>query len=314
MPGKILSKMFRSLCSRGIKFHHSQSVLNSGREECAAVLPENPEQRGFEDDVPGGHYFSPSPEGAHSYYPPEQHNAHVEIIMLLSGAVDFFINGQWHLLEDNQVHVLLRGTQHTERHYRHKAYSLCWLSCLPNCLTLHRTSYSPEVGYRQSACRVVITPPPVGQLWECGCQRHVDELHYFALLVQCLDIVQNDEYLEQLSGGRDYLISLLNPIRKYLDKNYFQVIDLEELAQMAHCSAVHLNRLFASHYGVTVHRYLAEKRLQEAMRMLRENIPVGETARLTGFADQRYFSRFFRQNTGLTPSEFTAGKQPLDLK
>lgn len=109
MPGKILLKMFRSLCSNGIKFHHPQPGLSSGREGCAAVLPENPERRGFAEDVPGGQYFSPSAEGDHPYYPPEQHAAHVEIIMLLSGSVDFFINDQWHLLEDNQVHVLLRG-------------------------------------------------------------------------------------------------------------------------------------------------------------------------------------------------------------
>lgn len=307
MPEKMLQKMLRSLCDNGAIFHHPiGNELSEKPSNEIFVQPDYPQRGGFAEDIPGGQYFSPAPEGDHSYYPPERHGAHVEIIMLLSGYVDFFINDRWQVLDDSKVHILLRNTLHTERHYQQQNYSLCWLSCLPESLTLHRTTYSAENGYRQSACRVVISPPMTDQLWECGSQHRVNEPHYFSLLVQCLDIVLSGNLKEQFSSGKDYHESILSQIRKYLDEYYFRDVSLGELAQIAHCSEVHLNRTFAARYGITIHRYLIRRRLQKAISLLRKNTPPGEAAHLAGFNDQRYFSRVFRRHTGMTPSEFAA--------
>ncbi len=307
MPENMLKNMLDSLCRNGVKFHNNFTGRSSGNQRnLETIMNSFSADAGFADDVPGGNYFDPAAEGLHPYYPPEQHSSHVEIIMLNSGSVDFFINNKWHLLEDNSVHVLLRNTLHTERHFKQMPYSLCWLSCLPSSLTLHRTTYSPENGYRQSACRMVISPPMANQLWECGAARQIDETHYFALLVQCLDFAVESGFSQP---GTDYHAVLLSQIRKYLDENFFRPVALEEVARMAHCSVVHLNRTFAARYGTTIHRYLTEKRLQEAAKLLKKGLAPGVTAKKSGFADQRYFSRLFRKNFGKTPSQFASGKQ-----
>jgi AraC family 4-hydroxyphenylacetate 3-monooxygenase operon regulatory protein len=54
-----------------------------------------------------------------------------------------------------------------------------------------------------------------------------------------------------------------------------------------------------------------ERALSEARRLLRfTQIPVAELSYQLGFADPAYFSRFFKQRTGLPPGEFRRQHQP----
>jgi len=46
-------------------------------------------------------------------------------------------------------------------------------------------------------------------------------------------------------------------------------------------------------------------RLEQAKRLLRDsNLRIGEIAEQVGFHDARHFSRTFRQQTGLLPTDF----------
>ncbi len=52
-------------------------------------------------------------------------------------------------------------------------------------------------------------------------------------------------------------------------------------------------------------RYLQRLRLREACRLLVESaLPVGEIARTVGFEDELYFSRRFRKEAGMAPSDY----------
>jgi AraC family 4-hydroxyphenylacetate 3-monooxygenase operon regulatory protein len=54
-----------------------------------------------------------------------------------------------------------------------------------------------------------------------------------------------------------------------------------------------------------------ERVLAEARRLLRFSLtPVSELGYQLGFADPGYFSRFFKQRTGLSPSDFRRRHQP----
>ncbi|MNY69092.1 Arabinose operon regulatory protein [compost metagenome] len=50
-------------------------------------------------------------------------------------------------------------------------------------------------------------------------------------------------------------------------------------------------------------------RIQRAKMLISQNIemPLREIAELTGFGDQRYFSKVFKGLTGFSPSEFRKG-------
>ena len=302
MPENMLKKMLFSLCSQGAQFHHP-SLAKTGLlrgEDAAVSLSED--SSGFAVNIPGDRRFHPDPRGHQPYYPTERHPGHAEIVFPVHGVVDFQINGKWITLEESRTHILLPNTSHTERHFQELPYTLLWLTSLPSSLTLHRTEYSPDVGYRQSACRVVITPPTARSLWECGSQQNVDEPHYFSLLVQSLDYAVSMKPTE--AGSVDYRNAVLTQIKQYLDENYRTPVSLNELAYMAHFSVIYLNSIFRRQYGISLYKYQTQLRMKEALRLLKEGLPPGETAKRTGFSDQRYFSRIFRRYYNVAPSQY----------
>ena len=307
MPQNMLKKMLYSLCCDGAEFCHPDTP---GKDICRAPIVEVEEKplyenAAFAENIPGGLHFSAEGIGSRPYYEPERHPGHVEIIFPLSGTADFLINGHWKKLEKPKTHILFQNTRHTERHCDRGSYTLLWLTSLPSSLTLHRTTYSAADGYGQSACRIAIMPPMAKALWECGSMKQPDETLYFSLLVQCLKFACSSCLTEQ--NIRNYHSVVVTQIKEFIDENFSGSISLAELAQMAHCSAIHLNRLFLAQYHKTIHQYLMELRLTEAKKLLKNGFSPTEVAHRVGIGDQRYFSRFFRRKAGCSPSEYQSG-------
>jgi AraC-like DNA-binding protein len=68
---------------------------------------------------------------------------------------------------------------------------------------------------------------------------------------------------------------------------------------------------FTVHTGLSPHQYLLELRLVRARNLLAETeLSVKEIARQTGFEDELYFSRLFRQRLNLTPSQWRNRNRP----
>lgn len=87
-------------------------------------------------------------------------------------------------------------------------------------------------------------------------------------------------------------------------------LNLARLARHARVSSSHLVRLFQNAVGVSPMRHLTELRIRHAQHLLeRSPLTIKEVAFLVGFADQLYFSRVFRQETGLAPTSFRARRQ-----
>jgi AraC family transcriptional regulator, transcriptional activator of pobA len=64
----------------------------------------------------------------------------------------------------------------------------------------------------------------------------------------------------------------------------------------------HLNRLIKSETGLSLGQHRTRARLARARRLLQEGLRVSEVATLIGLPDQGYFARWFRRQTGVTPS------------
>src|SRR6185369_10965512 len=71
--------------------------------------------------------------------------------------------------------------------------------------------------------------------------------------------------------------------KMYIDRNYHESIDLDEISQQAFLSRFHFHRLFTKIYRRTPHQYLTQKRLDKARDLLSENKPVTEVCNEVGF-------------------------------
>lgn len=69
-------------------------------------------------------------------------------------------------------------------------------------------------------------------------------------------------------------------------------------------SSRQLERLFLERVGVSPKRYARLRRFERAVRLAREERPLGEVAFASGYSDQAHFIREFRSLTGEAPRSF----------
>ena len=90
------------------------------------------------------------------------------------------------------------------------------------------------------------------------------------------------------------------------------VLETDSLAAAARQSGYHrdhLNRLVKEETGLTLGQYRAQQRLAKAKELLRTTMQVAHVGNAVGFPDQSYFARWFRRQTGLTPSTWARRSQ-----
>jgi AraC-like DNA-binding protein len=91
----------------------------------------------------------------------------------------------------------------------------------------------------------------------------------------------------------------------YIDENYQEAIDLEQISQQAFLSRFHFHRLFTRVYKKTPHQYLTQIRLDAAKEMLaKEGISITDVCNSIGFESLGSFSSLFRRENGYSPQYY----------
>lgn len=103
---------------------------------------------------------------------------------------------------------------------------------------------------------------------------------------------------------RKYLFRKLSKAKELIDYNFHEKLNMKDVAQFASLSEYHFFRLFKSTFNISPQQYLTEKRMSEALNLLRSgNHSVSETAVATGFSDVYSFSRAFKKHFGFSPQK-----------
>jgi AraC family transcriptional regulator len=97
-------------------------------------------------------------------------------------------------------------------------------------------------------------------------------------------------------------------LRAYIDAHLHESISLEQLAALLGYSVNHLLRLFKEAFGMPPHRYIVERRVEQAKSLLLDrNYSVADVAFLCGFSSQAHMNLLFKRLTGMTPGVFRRG-------
>jgi len=91
----------------------------------------------------------------------------------------------------------------------------------------------------------------------------------------------------------------------YMMINYAEDIRLETLSELCELSPNYLSKIFKDETGSNYIDFLRKIRIEEAKKMLRETtLRANEIALSIGLDDYRYFSRIFKEETGMTCKEY----------
>ena len=94
-------------------------------------------------------------------------------------------------------------------------------------------------------------------------------------------------------------------IVEYVRVNAAELGSVAQVVQHFGYNAEYMTTLVRGATGLTVLEHIHRAKIEEAKKLLLStSLAVGEIASRVGFTDARYFSRLFRRETDLTPSEY----------
>lgn len=94
-------------------------------------------------------------------------------------------------------------------------------------------------------------------------------------------------------------------ILKFIDENLDRRITVRELAAQANLNEVYFSNLFKRMFDISPLQYVLNKKISHSMLLLKNTkLSVKEIAYKIGFDDELYFSRIFKNKTGLSPKMF----------
>lgn len=102
--------------------------------------------------------------------------------------------------------------------------------------------------------------------------------------------------------------NIVKQIKQLLKENYTNQISLDDIAARFYFTSSYLSKIFKKYMQVSPLKYVIMLRIEDAKRLIRENheLTFKEVGALVGYADQNYFSRIFKNSTGLSLSDYCA--------
>ncbi len=99
---------------------------------------------------------------------------------------------------------------------------------------------------------------------------------------------------------------------EFMNEHFCQNITLEQIADHVYLSRIYFHKLFLAATGRTPYKYLLERRLAHAQKLLMTTeLSVGAITRECGFSSQSYFNQVFKRELGCTPVNY---KKQMSLR
>jgi two-component system response regulator YesN len=102
---------------------------------------------------------------------------------------------------------------------------------------------------------------------------------------------------------------------EYIQEDMQSELLLPEVARRVNMSRSYFSRCFHDIVGKTFNEYVREVRVEQAKVLLRQtNQSIGWVAMQSGYPNEKYFSKVFRELTGVLPSEYRRREKPGALR
>lgn len=100
--------------------------------------------------------------------------------------------------------------------------------------------------------------------------------------------------------------NLSDLLENYLLNNYSSITSLHEIAEKFGFTNEYLTKIFKKYTGVTPIKYITKIRINQAKQLLinQPELEIKQIGELIGYKDAFYFSRVFKSNVGVYPTDY----------
>ena len=234
----------------------------------------------------------------HEYGPIKR--THFIITLVRGGEATLFLEGKNLSFGEGDIIVMFPDVEY---HYRsHGNWSIKWVGV-----------GSADLGLFLQSLGITPDSPIV----KCGNRERAEELlneiygapkspspsqimRMKSLLCELISIIAESRENEiQLKTARS------TDILAYIAAHYTEDIKVSDIAKNYHIDRSYLERSFKKETGASVRETITNFRIKKAQTLLREtSFSVSEISKASGFKDRLYFSKFFHEKFGMTPTEY----------
>lgn len=144
---------------------------------------------------------------------------------------------------------------------------------------------------------------PIEQLQKTNINKH----NYYKTLCQVTEIA--NIIFDQAKHHTDQKLDPMQRALHYIERNLYNHLTLEQVANHTYVSACYLSRLFRKNMDSSFINYLTLRRINIAKTLLeKSDLSINNIALELSYNDANYFCRTFKKQTGVSPSEYR--KQP----
>jgi AraC-like DNA-binding protein len=138
-------------------------------------------------------------------------------------------------------------------------------------------------------------------LQESAASRLEQESMLISILAQ-LFIPPIEDYRPNRNQRRNY--GGIDITTDYLTSYFSENISLKQLSVIAHASPYHFLRIFQKQVGLSPHNFQTQLRIEQAKRLITQNISLAQVSVQVGFYDQSHFIKAFKSLVGVTPGQY----------
>ncbi|MDO4284115.1 MAG: response regulator [Eubacteriales bacterium] len=91
---------------------------------------------------------------------------------------------------------------------------------------------------------------------------------------------------------------------RIIESSYATHISQKKLAEDLGIAAEYFSYLFSKNTGTPFAKYLRRYRVEKSKELILQKLPLEEVAESVGFSDVKYFCRIFKEETGVSTTEF----------
>ncbi|WP_158994753.1 helix-turn-helix transcriptional regulator [Mucilaginibacter sp. L196] len=125
------------------------------------------------------------------------------------------------------------------------------------------------------------------------------------LLLELFILIGRTVITPQLKQASPYNLTLLKNFKNLIEANYINNRLPKYYAELLYITPNHLNALCNDLLGIPAGEVIRNRVVLEAKRLLiNPQLGITEVANHLNFADNSYFTKFFKKQAGITPEEF----------